>query len=59
MLGTYKQLPIANKPDLDLEQHVLNQSLIALFKEVANQEQLIRKDPVERGSAIIGAVFSK
>ena len=59
LLGTYKQLPIANKPDLDLEQHVLNQSLTALFKEVATQEQLIRKDPVERGSAIIGAVFSK
>jgi hypothetical protein len=57
LLGTYKQLPIANKPDLDLEQHVLTQSLNGLFKEVANQEQLIRKDPVQRGSAIIGAVF--
>lgn len=59
LLTTYNQLPIPNKPSLDLEQHVLEQSLNGLFKEVANQEQLIRKDPVGRGSAIIGAVFGK
>jgi hypothetical protein len=59
LLGTYKQLPIANKPDLDLEQHVLTQSLDALFKEVGTQEKLIRKDPVGQGSAIISAVFAK
>lgn len=57
MLSTYKMLPIANKPDLDLEQHVLNQALNGLFKQVAVEEQLIRKDPVGRGSQIIGAVF--
>lgn len=57
LLNTYNQLPIANKPNLDLEQHVLEQSLTGLFKEVANQEKLIRNDPVSRGSAIIGAVF--
>ena len=57
MLSTYKMLPIANKPDLDLEQHVLNQALNGLFKQVSVEEQLIRKDPVGRGSQIIGAVF--
>lgn len=57
MLSTYQMLPIANKPDLDLEQHVLNQALNGLFKQVAVEEQLIRKDPVGRGSQIIGAVF--
>jgi hypothetical protein len=59
LLGTYKMLPIANKPDLDLEQHVLNQALNGLFKQVAEEEQLIRKDPVGRGSQIIGAVFGQ
>lgn len=59
LLGTYKMLPIANKPDLDLEQHVLNAALDGLFKQVAVEEQLIRKDPVGRGSQIIGAVFSQ
>ncbi|HSX84418.1 MAG TPA: DUF4197 domain-containing protein [Cellvibrio sp.] len=57
LLGTYKMLPIANKPDLDLEQHVLNAALDGLFRQVAVEEQLIRKDPVGRGSQIIGAVF--
>ncbi|MEN0039079.1 MAG: DUF4197 domain-containing protein [Cellvibrio sp.] len=59
LLSTYKMLPIANKPDLDLEQHVLNQALNGLFKQVAVEEQLIRKDPVGRGSQIIGAVFAQ
>jgi hypothetical protein len=57
LLSTYNQLPLANKPNLDLEQHVLDQSLNALFKEVAVQEQLIRKDPLGQGSALIGRVF--
>ncbi len=56
-LGTYNMLPLANKPSLDLEQHVLNMALDGLFKQVAVEEQLIRKDPVGRGSQIIGSVF--
>lgn len=57
LLNAYNLLPIANKPDLDLEQHVLNKSLDALFAQVAVEERLIRADPVGRGSAIIGSVF--
>lgn len=57
LLSTYNMLPIANKPSLDLEQHVLNMALDGLFKQVAVEEQLIRKDPVGRGSQIIGSVF--
>jgi hypothetical protein len=57
LLGSYNMLPIANKPDLDLEQHVLNTALDGLFRQVAVEEQLIRKDPVGRGSQIIGTVF--
>jgi hypothetical protein len=59
LLGTYNMLPLANKPSLDLEQHVLNMALDGLFKQVAQEEQLIRKDPVGRGSQIIGAVFGQ
>jgi hypothetical protein len=59
MLTTYKQLPIANKPDLDLEQHVLTQSLNALFTQVGEEEKLIRKDPLGRGSSAIAAVFGR
>ncbi len=59
MLSTYKQLPIANKPDLDLEQHVLTQSLNALFTQVGEEEKAIRKDPIGRGSSAIAAVFGR
>jgi len=59
LLTTYNQLPLANKPSLDLEQHVLDQSLNALFKQIGTEEQLLRKDPVGRGSSIIGAVFAR
>jgi hypothetical protein len=59
LLTAYKQLPLANKPDLDLEQHVLTQSLNALFSQVAEEEKLIRKDPLGRGSSAIAAVFGR
>ena len=57
-LQTYNQLPLANKPNLDLEQHVLNKSLDALFRQVAVEEKLIRQDPIGRGSALIGSIFA-
>jgi hypothetical protein len=59
MLSTYKQLPIANKPELDLEQHVLTQGLNALFTQVGEEEKAIRKDPLGRGSSAIAAVFGR
>lgn len=59
LLSAYKQLPLANKPDLDLEQHVLTQALNALFTQVGEEEKLIRKDPLGRGSAAIAAVFGR
>jgi hypothetical protein len=57
LLTTYNALPIANKPSLDLEKHVIDQSLSALFDQVGVQEKLIRQDPVGRGSALIGTVL--
>lgn len=57
LLTAYKQLPLPNKPDLDLEQHALTQSLDALFKQVGEEEKLIRSDPIGRGSSVIAAVF--
>jgi len=57
MLNTYNKLPIADKPNLDLEQHVLVKSLNALFAQIAVEEQSIRQDPVGRGTALIGSVF--
>ncbi len=59
LLTAYKQLPLTNKPDLDLEQHVLTQSLNALFTQVGEEEKAIRKDPLGRGSSAIAAVFGR
>jgi len=59
LLTAYKQLPLSNKPDLDLEQHVLTQSLKALFTQVGEEEKAIRKDPIGRGSSAIAAVFGR
>lgn len=59
LLTAYKRLPLADKPDLDLEQHVLTQSLNALFTQVGEEEQAIRKDPLGRGSAAIAAIFGR
>jgi hypothetical protein len=59
LLTAYKKLPLSNKPELDLEQHVLDQSLRALFSQVAEEEKLIRQDPIGRGSSAIAAVFGK
>lgn len=59
LLSAYKQLPLPNKPDLDLEQHVLTQSLNALFKQVGEEEKAIRQDPLGRGSSAIAAVFGR
>jgi hypothetical protein len=59
LLTAYKRLPLADKPDLDLEQHVLTQSLSALFTQVGEEEKAIRQDPLGRGSAAIAAVFGR
>jgi hypothetical protein len=57
LLSAYQQLPLSSKPDLDLEQHVLNRSLDALFTQLGEEEKAIRKDPLGRGSSAIAAVF--
>jgi len=59
LVTAYNMLPLSNKPSLDLEQHVVNMALDGLFKQVAVEEKLIRKDPVGRGSQIIGSVFAR
>lgn len=59
VLSTYKALPMANKPDLDLEQHAVNQGLHALYGQIAEEEKKIRANPAEQGTALIAAIFSR
>ncbi|SDZ76399.1 DUF4197 domain-containing protein [Microbulbifer marinus] len=57
MLAVYGKLPIASKPDMDLERHVIDSSMSTLFSRIGEEETLIRRDPVARGSVLIGQVF--
>lgn len=57
LLNTYNALPLASKPNLDLEDYVMDQSLNGLFTKMAEEESLLRADPLSRGSALLGSVF--
>lgn len=59
MLDIYSTLPVGNARAMDLEQHVLNLALDGLFDRVAEEEKLIREDPVGRGGSLIGMVFGR
>ncbi|WP_220446107.1 DUF4197 domain-containing protein [Microbulbifer harenosus] len=59
MLAVYEKLPIANKPAMDVERHVVDSSMATLFTRIGEEEALIRKDPVARGSVLIGQVFGE
>lgn len=58
-LSVYDTLPIPNKINLDLEDYVLKRSLDGLFARMAQEEALIRQDPMGRGSAVIASVFNR
>lgn len=57
MIDVYNNLPIADKPSIDVEKYVVDQGLDAVYARMAVEESLIRQDPVARGSALIGAIF--
>lgn len=57
LLDIYDALPVTEKPDLDIETWVLNQSLGAVFSRLAEEERAIREAPLERGSELIQSVF--
>lgn len=59
MLAVYEKLPIANKPNMDVERYVIDSSMATLFTRIGVEEALIRKDPVARGSVLIGQVFGE
>ncbi|HEY7774314.1 MAG TPA: DUF4197 domain-containing protein [Marinagarivorans sp.] len=59
LLNAYKLVPIANKPNLDLESRAIDLGLDALYSQIADEEKKIRANPVDQGSALIGAVFGQ
>lgn len=57
LLAVYDKLPLTNKPDMNLESHVIDNSMNELYTRIGEQETLIRQNPMQQGSALIGAVF--
>ena len=59
-LGTYERIPLVSKPTVvDLEEHVTERALSGLFTVLGQQEQLIRRDPVARTTALLKKVFAE
>ncbi|MEQ3724301.1 DUF4197 domain-containing protein [Alcanivorax sp.] len=57
LLEAYNKLPLTNKPNLDLEDYVITTSMDSLYTRIGDEETLIRQNPMQQGSALIGAVF--
>ena len=57
LLAVYDKLPLTNKPSMNLESYVIDNSMDELYTRIGEQESLIRQNPMQQGSALIGAVF--
>ncbi|MGI9324981.1 MAG: DUF4197 domain-containing protein [Pseudomonadales bacterium] len=57
LIKRYNALPMVDDVDANLSDHVLEYANSAIFSELANQEALIRKDPVKRTTALLKQVF--
>ena len=57
LIARYEQIPFMKPPAFDLEGYVADQTLTALFSEVAKEEARIREDPAARSTALLRRVF--
>lgn len=59
MLGAYENLPFADKPNMNIEDYVMEETLDGLFTLVAQEEKKIRDNPVARTTELLQKVFSQ
>lgn len=59
LLNTYDNIPFTDKPNLDIEEYVMSETLDGLFTLVADEEAKIRRDPVARTTELLQKVFSQ
>ena len=57
IVARYDQIPFTKPPAVDLEGYVADQTLAALFTEIAKEEGRIREDPAARSTALLRRVF--
>jgi hypothetical protein len=58
LMSSYDKLPFTTKPDLNIENYILEKSLDGLFLMVAAEEKKIRTDPAARVTDLLKKVFS-
>ena len=59
LLGAYTRLPLTEKPNLDLADHVTKRTVDGLFEVLGREEQKIRRDPVARTTELLREVFGR
>lgn len=57
IVARYDAIPFSKPPALDLEEYITDQTLSALFAELALEEARIREDPAARSTALLRRVF--
>ncbi len=57
LLTTYQSLPLSDKPNLNIEDYVMDKTLTGLFSLVAEEEAKIRHDPAARVTDLLRRVF--
>jgi hypothetical protein len=57
ILAIYDSIPFSRLPNLDLEDYVAEETLDALFAELAKEEARIREDPAARSTMLLRRVF--
>ena len=57
LLGAYDALPLTDKPNLDLADHVTGRTIDGLFDVLGREERRIRRDPVARTTELLREVF--
>ena len=59
LLKTYQSIPFTRKPDLDIENYILQKTLDGLFILLAQEEKKIRRDPAARVTELLRRVFGR
>lgn len=57
LLNVYNTLPLTNKPNLNIENYIMQQTLDGLFSLVAIEEAKIRQNPSARVTELLRRVF--
>jgi hypothetical protein len=58
LVSTYNKIPFVTKMNPDLNAHVTEKALVALFSRVEQEENLIRENPSKRGTELMKKAFA-